>query len=82
MRLLMELYCFAGKLITFLVNKFLVSPHLSLAQAAHSMACSRMEYLLSVHKEEAAMQMSQEELVSLARISNRVILCDVFTLFQ
>jgi hypothetical protein len=53
----------AGKLIAFLVNKFLVSPHLSLAQAAHAMACSRMEYLLSVHKEEAALQISQEELV-------------------
>ena len=58
------MFVFSGKLITFLVNKFLVSPHLSLAQAAHSMACGRMEYLLSVHKEEAAMQMSQEELVS------------------
>jgi hypothetical protein len=45
------------------VNKFLVSPHLSLAQAAHSMSCNRMEYLLSVHREEAAMQLSQEELV-------------------
>jgi len=60
----------SGKLITFLVNKFLVSPHLSLAQAAHSMACSRMEYLLSVHKEEAAMQLSQEELVRFSSFWN------------
>ena len=59
----MFIIVFAGKLITFLVSKFLISPHLSLAQAAHSMACNRMEYLLSVHREEAAMQLSQEELV-------------------
>jgi hypothetical protein len=59
------------------VNKFLVSPHLSLAQAAHSMSCNRMEYLLSVHREEAAMQLSQEELVR--NVSDLKSFCFVFS---
>ena len=59
------------------MNKFLVSPHLSLAQAAHSMSCNRMEYLLSVHREEAAMQLSQEELVR--NVSDLKSFCFVFS---
>lgn len=50
----------SGSLINLLVKKFLVSKHLALSRLASSLACRRVEFLLTSSPEEVHEQLSKE----------------------
>ena len=53
---------FAGKLVTFLVNKYLVSPHLSLTKQANFIACTRVEAMINSDKSDVMSLFTDHEL--------------------
>lgn len=56
----------AGKLVNFLVNKYLLGPHLSLTKQANFIACTRVEAMLNSAKEDVfQLFTSAEELASI-----------------
>jgi huntingtin len=58
----------AGKLVSFLVHKYMVSPHLSLTRQANFIACARVEAMINSTKEEATVLISTEELASILEV--------------
>ena len=53
---------FAGKLVHFLVHKYLVSPHLSLTKQANFIACTRVEAMINSDKADVMNLFSPQEL--------------------
>ena len=56
---------FAGKLVNFLVQKFLVGPHLSLTRQANFIACTRVEAMLNSDRNEVLALFKSEELAEI-----------------
>ena len=52
-----------GKLVMYLLRKFLVSPHLSLTRHANALLCSRVEAMLNAGN--IAAQLSKEDVTEL-----------------
>ena len=56
---------FAGKLVNFLVHKFLIGPHLSLTRQANFIACTRVEAMLNTDKNDVLTLFKSEELANI-----------------
>lgn len=50
----------SGGLVTLLVRKFLLVPHLSLSRLASSLACRRVEFLLTLQPDQVLAQLDKE----------------------
>ena len=53
---------FAGKLVHFLVHKYLVSPHLSLTKQANFIACTRVEAMINSDRADVMNLFTDQEL--------------------
>ena len=56
---------FAGKLVNFLVNKYLLGSHLSLTRHANFIACTRVEAMINTRKEDVLKLFGKDELASI-----------------
>ena len=61
----------SGKLLDFLVQVFLLSPHLSMTFHANAIICSRLELLLTMTPEEAIMHLSIDEVAAVMELLHR-----------
>ena len=61
----------SGKLLDFLVKVFLLSPHLSLTFHANAIICSRLELLLTMTQEEAAIHLTIDEVAAVMELLHR-----------
>ena len=56
---------FAGKLVSFLVNRYLIGPHLSLTRQANFIACTRVEAMINTRKEDVLKLFTNTELATI-----------------